>query len=324
MDDYRKKQQQKYLDQRKIKIEEDEQIKEKQEKLAKEKQEKINKIREEQTKKQVYIQSQMLIVDESIDSFKTDKTDDNIVMILTIIKASIENIQTMMGNDEKKVLLDQVLKFTTEVDKHNANRPKGVNTIANVQILKNGFKQIYDLLNLNIDIQTLDTENDEKIAKELEKELNEAKYPKIKHDFAEPDYDYDVDDNADVDMIDLPNVGHINHPAIRPAIQPFAPPRNHVQMHDTDSDHDHHYRYHAFVPPRNHVQMHDTDSDNDHHDHDDHEEDDETVARRMQEEWNKPQKKDSKPSRPVYKGNKYEGLSCEDFMKMLMSEKVSG
>ena len=301
MDDYRKKQQQKYLDQRKIKIEEDEQIKEKEEKLAKEKQEKINKIKEEQTKKQVYIQSQMLIVDESIDSFKTDKTDDNIVMILTIIKASIENIQTMMGNDEKKVLLDQVLKFTTEVDKHNAKRPKGVNTIANVQILKNGFKQIYDLLNLNIDIQTLDTENDEKIAKELEKELNEAKYPKIKHDFAEPDYDYDydVDDNADVDMINLPNVGHINHPPIRPAVQPFVPPRNHVQMDDTDSD-------------------------NDHNDHDDHSEDDETVARRMQEEWNKPQKKDSKPSRPVYRGNKYEGLSCEDFMKMLMSEKVSG
>ena len=100
-------------------------------------------------------------------------------------------------------------------------------------------------------------------------------------------------------MIDLPNVGHINHPAIRPAIQPFVPPKNHVQMHDTDSD-------------------------NDHNAHDDHEEDDETVARRMQEEWNKPQKKDSKPARPVYRGNKYEGLSCEDFMKMLMSEKVSG
>lgn len=286
MDDYRKKAQQKYLDQRKIKIEEDEQIKEKEEKLAKEKQDKINKIREEQTKKQVYIQSQMLIVDEAIDSFKTDKNDDNIMLILTIIKASIENIQTMIGNDEKKILLDQVLKFTTEVDKNNAIRPKGVNTIANVQILKNGFKHIYDLLNLNIDIQTLDTENDEKIAKELEKEINEAKYPKIKHDFGEPDFD--IDDDDDVDMI--------NAPAVQPFILPHVP----------------------------HPQMDDTDSDNDHDDYNDHDEDDETVARRMQEQWNKPQKKDLKPSKTVYKGNKYEGLSCEDFMKMLMSEKVQG
>jgi len=296
MEDYRKKAQQKYLDQKKIKIEEEKLSKEEEEKLAKEKQEKqekLNKIREEQTKKQVYIQSQMLIVDESIDSFKTDKTDDNIMMILTIIKASIENIQKIIGNDEKKILLDQVLKFTTEVDKNNAKRPKGVNTIANVQILKDGFKQIYDLLNLNVDIQTLDTENDEKIARELEKELNAPKHPKIKHDFAEPDFD--IDDIDDIDM-EEPFV-----PAgPQPAIQPFIQPRNHIRVEDVDTDTD-------------------DDVDVDHED----DEDDETIARKMQEEWNKaPKKEPSKPPRATHKGNKYEGLSCEEFMKMLMSEKV--
>ena len=305
MDDYRKKAQQKYLDQKKIKIEEDKHVDSKQsakeklaretqeklareteEKLAREKQEKLNKIRQEQTKKQVFIQAQMLIVDESIDSFKTDKTDDNIMLILTNIKASIENIQKIIGNDEQKILLNQVLKFTTEVDKNNANRPKGINTIANVKILKDGFQKIYDLLNLNVDIQTLDTENDEKIARELEKELNKPKQPKLKHDFIEPDFD--IDDDVDIE----PNFDIPHHPIVQPFVQP---------MQDTDSDYD-----------------------VDDHYNDDHDEDDEVVARRMQEEWNKPQKKEPiKASRATHKGNKYDGLSCEEFMKMLMSEKVS-
>lgn len=307
MEDYRKKAQQKYLDQKKIKIEEDHQTpeeklakeklaKEEEEKLAKEtleKQEKLDKLRVDQTKKQVYIQSQMLIVDESIDSFKTDKTDDNILMILTIIKASIENIQKMIGNDEKKILLDQVLKLTTEVDKNNTARPKGVNTIANVKILKDGFKQIYDLLNLNVDIQTLDTENDEKIARELEKELNTAKHPKFKHDFVEPDFDIGDVDIEDVDM---------DVPFVEP--KAAAQPRNPVRVRDVDTDTD-------------------TDNDDVEVDHD-HDEDDETMARKLQEQWNKaPKKESSKAPRATHRSNKYEGLNCEDFMKMLMSEKVS-
>ena len=89
MDEYRKLAQEKYLQQKKIKIEANDIY-------TKEAEEKLNKLKEEQTKKQVYIQSQMLIIDESIESFLIDKTDDNIMLILTIIKASIENIQEII------------------------------------------------------------------------------------------------------------------------------------------------------------------------------------------------------------------------------------
>ena len=298
MDDYRKKAQQKYLNQQKIIIEENAQVSEKQlaeEKLAKEaenklmyeKQEHLEKIRVEQTKKQVYIQSQMLIIDESIDSFKTDKTDDNIMLILTIISASIENILKMIGNDEKKILLEQILKFTTEVDKNNTIRPKGVNTIANVKILKDGFTQIYDMLNLNIDIQTLDTENDEKIANELEKELNNLKHRKLKHDFDDDGYIVDNDFINDInDVNDHEHIAPLPHP-----------------QYESESDND------------------DVDVEND--DNYDSDEDDETIAKKMQDKWNTPKKKvQLKPAKAILRDAKYAGLNCEEFMKMLLGEKV--
>jgi hypothetical protein len=317
----RKKAQQKYLDKKKITIEDDDaytkevQAKEALAKEAlakemKEKQETLNKIREEQTKKQVYIQSQMLIIDETIDSFKTDKTDDNIMLILTIIKASIENIQKTIGNDEKKVLLDQVIKFTNEVDKSNTKRPKGINTIANVQILKDGFKQIYDLLDLNVDIQTLDTENDEKIAAELEKELNKKKYPIINHDFIEPDNEYPDEEEPDFPARKLPT-------GLRP-IRPIHPIHPiHPIRPDTDDDGD------------DDDDEPDTDDDGDDDDEPDTEddadgEDDATIAKRMQDNWNKPQKKEPiKYKKPSNSSTKYEGLNCEEFMKMLQGEKLS-
>ena len=45
----------------------------------------------------------MLIINEAIDTFKTDKTDDNILMILTIIDGCIENISSKYSENEKKI-----------------------------------------------------------------------------------------------------------------------------------------------------------------------------------------------------------------------------
>jgi hypothetical protein len=409
MEDYRKKAQQRYMEQQKIKIIEDEESKE-QMRLA---QEKIDKLKEEQTKKQVYIQSQMLIVDEYINSFKTDKTDDNIMLILTCIKGAIENIQAMISDDEKKVLLEQVLGFTAQVDQNNIARPKGVNTIANVQILKNGFEQIYELLNLNVDIQTLDTENDEKIAKELEKKINDAKHQKTKHDFKDdfhfpkdvylekhkptyfPQGDKEFPQVLDHFIRDTPQ--EIKK-GLKDKPHDVIPPKNHKPKitvqddypdpsddpeinldgytddsvtnyaddfmgdhmddymdksdsgddndygdidddDDNDDDNDDDVRDDAMKDHRNNVyhkmmdRMHVDGGGKDkdkvrhvpevHHDSGSEEEPDEVIARRLQEEWNSPDKKEPVYTKPVYRGNKYEGLSCEDFMKMLMSEKVS-
>ena len=298
MDEYKQRQQKKYLEQKKIQIEEDE-------KVIREKQEKLDKIREEQTKKQVYIHSQLLIIDESIDSFKTDKTDDNIMLILTNIKASFENIQKMISEDEKKIILDQVLKFTAEVDKNNAKRPKGVNTIANVKILKDSFKQIYDMLNLQVDIQTLDIDDDEKIARELEKEINKAKHPKINHEFEEEN-----EEEYNIDAMPVP--------APMPFPIPMPKPIHNDLMEDTDEEdeQDDEQEEHHQVHQDNHGY-------DEHEEEEEEEEDDETIARRLQEELNRPEVKEPVRKRTVPRHTKYEGLSCEEFIVALSKEPVS-
>jgi hypothetical protein len=277
MDDYRKLAQEKYLQQKKIKIEADDIC-------AKQAEEKLNKLKEEHTKCQVYIQSQMLIIDESIESFSVDKTDDNIMLILTIIKACIENIQDKISEDDKKILINQVLKFTSVVDNNNYTRPKGINTIANVNILKNGFEQIYSLLNLDVDIQTLDTDNDEKIARDLQQALN---IPKDEGVGIVPRYGI-IEDN----MQNVYNVQNVHNDI-----------GNDVGDEDhEDEDHEDH-------------EFHEYNEDNE-------EEDDEIVARRLQEEINKPMNnKKIKTTKPVL-STRYQNLSCDDFLSTLLGEKI--
>jgi hypothetical protein len=169
MDDYRQRAHQKYLEQKKIKIQEDDTtIKEQ---LIKEQEEKLQK-EKDAIKKQVYVQGQVLIIDETISSYKIDKTDDNIMMILTIVHGCIENIQSLWSPDDIKTIINLVIGFSNDVDTNNENRPKGLDTIANVKILKEAFENLFKILNLEVEIQTLDTDKDEEIAKKLQETLN--------------------------------------------------------------------------------------------------------------------------------------------------------
>lgn len=192
MDDYKKKAHQKYLEQKKIKIEEDEQLK-------REEEEKNKKIKEEQAKKEFYIQEQILIIEESIETYKIDKTDDNILMILTIINGALENIASLWTQENIKDITNLIIAFSNDVDSNNDKRPKGLNTIANVKILKDGFEKIFKLLNLNVEIQTNDTDNDAEIAKKLEETLNPKKKiqplkEKTQIIIEEPDINYEEPD----------------------------------------------------------------------------------------------------------------------------------
>lgn len=161
MDDYRQKAHQRYLEKMQIKIEEDNIQKEE-----------LRKKQEEEDRKQIYIQEQILIINEAISTYQTDKTDDNIMMILTIIKGCIDNLEKIKTTQEMNNIRDLVIAFSNEVDAHNTVRPKGVDTIANVKILKESFEQIFNLLDLEVEIQTLDTTKDEEIAKQLAETLN--------------------------------------------------------------------------------------------------------------------------------------------------------
>jgi hypothetical protein len=304
MDDYKKRQQEKFLREKKIKIEEEEQITKEVEAKEKAKQEAIEKARQEEAKKEYYVQGQLLIIDDSIKSFSTDKTDDNILFILTCIKASIENIQTHMTDAYKKIIIEQLVKFTNEVDKINDARPKGIQTIQNVKMLKDCFQVVYDLVDMKVEIQTMNTEKDKQIAEDLHKKINKQKAP--------------VPVQAPVPVAH-PVARLAVMPAVHLPVQPVLPP---VRAGFGGHGHGHGHA-HAPFAGAGHGGIHsDSEEDDVDMDRDDDHEDDEVVARRLQEEWNKPKPKTEPHKKTSYGESKYSNLNCEDFIKALMMEQV--
>ena len=167
MEDYKKIAHMKYLEKQKIVIEEKEKIKRILEEEQRKKEEEIKRKLEEELLKQKYIDSQIRIIEESILSFENDKDDDNIMLIITNIIASIENIINIIEIKQKEMIIQKIIDFTNQIDKLNISRPKNINTISNVKILADGFKKIYQLLELDVEIITLDTDEDEYIARNL-------------------------------------------------------------------------------------------------------------------------------------------------------------
>ena len=306
MDDYKLRARQKYLDQKKIKIEEDDKQKLENEKLEKEREEqlhakleKIRKEKEEEAKQQVFIQGQMLIIDEAISSFKTDKTDDNIMMILTIINGCIENIQSMWSNDDIKIVTNLVIAFSNEVDANNGHRVKGLDTIANVKILKEAFEQIFGLLKLQVDIQILDTDKDEEIARQLEADIH----------VINTDRDEEIARNLQNGLAAMPPVV-AQRPRINIAV-PVVPPRPNNLLDDDNDILD--------VEDNADVDMLDDVAGGAGRAEDD---EDMAYARRLQNQINKPKKRAPKKEKPQPLSTKYQGLKCDDFINALLKEKI--
>ena len=89
------------------------------------------------------------------------------MLIITNIFSSIENIIKIVSDVQKQTVITKIIEFTTRVNEMNGSRPKNINTILNVKALSKGFMKIYELLGLDVEIVTLDTENDEDMARNL-------------------------------------------------------------------------------------------------------------------------------------------------------------
>lgn len=169
MEDYKLLAHQKYLHKKKIIEEEQEKERKLKEEEELRKSEEIRRQQEAEEKKEAYIQSQILIINESIDFYDKDDTDDNLLLIIINIYSSLENIINIVSNKDKQNIIISIINLTNKVDTLNKQRPKSIDTIKNVNILSDGFKRIYNLLNLDVDIITLDTEKDAEIARNLAK-----------------------------------------------------------------------------------------------------------------------------------------------------------
>jgi hypothetical protein len=217
-----------------------------------------------------------------------------------------------MCDNEKKIVLEIINDFKTKVDTYNNTRHKDANINANIQLMKDIFTEIHTMTNINemVDDLPIEAEND----------IVEANHKKPKYNNivinsdSESEYENESDKESVNDSVDESDEEMVHQP-IPPFVQPFArgaqiapQPVNVVQ---------------PFVqpvappmPPNNGFET-DTDDDmpNDLND--------EEIALRMQDAWNKPKK-----MRPIKKStsvsSKYEGLTCEQFIKALLTEKVSG
>lgn len=199
MDDYRKLAHQRFLEKQKIEEEkkrlEDKEQLEKDELLKKDLEEKIKleqEKREKELRNKMIVLQEISIIQDIISSFDLDKSDDNINMILTVINGCIENIKEIWTSEDLNTIRDCVIAFSNAIDSSEIKRPKGINTIANVKILEDGFKKIFDSLNLDVEIKTLDTDGDQDYAKKIFDELN----PKYKPDNEIPNI-IDVDELPD-------------------------------------------------------------------------------------------------------------------------------
>lgn len=179
MDDYKQLAHQKYLQKKK-----EEEEKERQQKMLED--EEIQRIeiekkkkQEEEDRKRIYLLTQIMIIEDSINSFTNETSDDNILLIITNIYSSIENIQNQMSQEDKEKIIKLVIDFTNKVDEQKKDRPNGINTIKVVNTLAEGFRKIYTLLELDVEIKTIDTSKDEEIAQNLAKPIHLQKAGKL-------------------------------------------------------------------------------------------------------------------------------------------------
>jgi hypothetical protein len=293
MDAYKEQQTKKFLASKNIKLEEEtEEFKLKMQEEAKKK--------EMETKKQVYIQSQLMNIDESIKTFKTDKTDDNILMILTIIKDSIENlIKNGLNDTDKKPLCEELLKFSGDVDKHVKRPGQHPGAQANIQELKQIFQQVYKLV--GIDVQIFNNAQPVPV----------ANVPMVKP--AQPigaPVQPVVRQPAQPAQPVQPVVRQPAQPAqpVQPVVRQPAQPVVHAKPPEEDEEDD------DIEDIIKRVRR-------------DEEEfaDDEAYARHLQDEWNNFNKKPEKIKKPVVSTSSMdENETCSEFIEKLYSQKIFG
>jgi hypothetical protein len=152
-------------------------------KLRQEKEE-LEKIEIERKEKEVFELAQLDIIQTSMFEIKSilltydfDTSDDNVILILITLMSNIEQIfSTKLSEEIKKPYIEEisslVIDFVNSVNKISETRVKHPDMIPNVVTINQIFSQIFELLNLDVDIVIMDTDGDEQIAKEHDRIYN--------------------------------------------------------------------------------------------------------------------------------------------------------
>ena len=106
-----------------------------------------------------------LEINDNIDSIQINNNPDNILISLINIESIIHKNITFIKEKSKLVIIqDSILELVNILNKLNENGNKDVTMIQNISNIMN---QIFNLLEIHIDIESMDTSQDEQFAKEL-------------------------------------------------------------------------------------------------------------------------------------------------------------
>jgi hypothetical protein len=106
-----------------------------------------------------------LEINDNIDSIQINNNHDNILISLINIESIIhKNIAFIKEKGKLVTIQDSILELVNILNKLNENGNKDVTMIQNIS---NIMTQIFNLLEIHIDIESMDTSQDEQLAKEL-------------------------------------------------------------------------------------------------------------------------------------------------------------
>jgi hypothetical protein len=117
---------------------------------------------------QIVLISNILEIEDLINNIHIDKSDDNVIINLLNIKIIIEKIYDCLDDILKNKLINNMYLLMNILDEININRIKDVSMIDNVKEISYILTDIFKLVNIEIDIVSMDTSGDEELAKKLE------------------------------------------------------------------------------------------------------------------------------------------------------------
>jgi hypothetical protein len=131
-------------------------------------QEHLNKEREKEyelVKKETITLNICLEIEDNIDAIQINNESENILISLINIESIIHNnIDFIKENNKLIIVQDNILKLIDILNKLNQNGNRDITMIKNIT---NTMTQIFKLVDISIDIESMDTSQDAKIALEM-------------------------------------------------------------------------------------------------------------------------------------------------------------
>lgn len=175
IEEYRKKARERYETERIKKEREQRELEEKQKEEEHKRLEEIQRKIDEENAKKHKVLSVIWEIEDHMDSLQFNNTSENILYSLSMIESLLQtNITNLKEGNKLNELQNTILNLIDILNMLNENN-SDKKDLTVLKGISETMKTIFDLVELNIKIELMDTTNDENFAKEFNKKLNNLK-----------------------------------------------------------------------------------------------------------------------------------------------------